>query len=140
MARAADAGRYVVCEVYGSHWERAYFARGIENLMSDMAGDRAWARDFLAGIVDRNLVMLDNVLATPGIDAVLLGSDWGCQRGMLMSPKLRWAGNTGAPEDPHWKRRDPPRRRYAMVRGRSSFPWSLPATTSGALRAASDRR
>ena len=32
--------------------------------------------------------MLENFLALPEIDGVLLGSDWGSQRGLLMSPEV----------------------------------------------------
>jgi uroporphyrinogen-III decarboxylase len=86
--RARDQGRYVLVTIYASHWEKAYFLRGIENFLADMAGDPDWSRGFLARIIERNLVMLDNILGLPSIDGVLLGSDWGTQRGMLMSPKV----------------------------------------------------
>ena len=49
---------YQLVTIWGSHFEKAYFARGLENF-----------------------------LVSPDIDGVLLGSDWGTQRGLLMSPQ-----------------------------------------------------
>ncbi|OPZ29956.1 MAG: methylcobalamin:coenzyme M methyltransferase [Lentisphaerae bacterium ADurb.BinA184] len=89
LKRLADSSdQYVLAMVYGSHFEKAYFARGIENCLADMAGSPDFARRFLARIVDKNMVMLENVLSLPGIDGVLLGSDWGTQLDLLMSPAV----------------------------------------------------
>ena len=82
------AWKYVLACIYGSHFEKAYFARGIENLLADLVANRHWARQFAEGIVRRNLVMLENLLGCPQIDGVLLGSDWGSQAGLLMSPRV----------------------------------------------------
>ena len=78
---------YLVATIWGSHWEKAYFARGIENFLADMAGSTEWAQSLLDMIIRKNLVMLENFLTAPEIDAVLLGSDWGTQRDLLMSPE-----------------------------------------------------
>ena len=80
--------KYFLVRIYGSHFEKAYFARGFENLMADIAADYPFAKRLHQQIIDRNLVMLDNVLAIPEIDGVLLGSDWGSQRGLLMAPEV----------------------------------------------------
>ena len=37
-------------------------------------------------IIKKNMVMLENIIHTPGIDGILLGSDWGSQNDLLMSP------------------------------------------------------
>ncbi len=78
--------KYFLARIYGSHFEKAYFARGIENFLADMAGEPQEARKLLNKIIDMNLVMLENFLAIPEIDGVLLGSDWGSQLDLLMSP------------------------------------------------------
>ena len=80
--------RYILAMVYGSHFEKANFARGIENFLADLAGDYAFAKRLLASIIDRNLVMLEAILACDAIDGVLLGSDWGSQQGLLFSPAM----------------------------------------------------
>lgn len=77
--------RYFLVRIWGSHFEKAYFARGIENFLADMAGEPAQARTLLNTVIERNLVMLENFLALPEIDGVLLGSDWGSQADLLMS-------------------------------------------------------
>ena len=80
--------RYFLVRIYGSHFEKAQFARGFENLLGDIAGDYAFAKRLHRQIIERNLVMLENFLAIEEIDGVLLGSDWGSQRGPLISPQI----------------------------------------------------
>ncbi|TFG86971.1 MAG: hypothetical protein E4H17_03735 [Gemmatimonadales bacterium] len=80
--------KYFLVRIYGSHFEKANSARGIENFLADIAGDYAFARKLCGQIIDRNMVMLENFLDIDEIDGVLLGSDWGSQRGLLMSPEV----------------------------------------------------
>jgi len=80
--------KYLLVRIYGSHFEKAYFARGFLNCLADMAGEPAFARKLLNTIIDKNMVMLENFLALPEIDGVLLGSDWGSQASLLMSPDV----------------------------------------------------
>lgn len=80
--------KYFLVRLYGSHFEKAYFARGIENLLCDMAADYDFAKKLHNSIIEKNMVMLDNFLNIPEIDGVLLGSDWGSQKGTLMSPEI----------------------------------------------------
>ena len=77
---------YIIFTVYGSHWEKAYFSRGIENFLLDLAGSPEWSKALLDMIIRKNLVMLENVLVCQDFDAVLLGSDWGTQSDLIMSP------------------------------------------------------
>jgi uroporphyrinogen decarboxylase len=80
--------KYILVMVYGSHFEKANFARGIENFLADMAADPVFTKKFLTRIIDKNMVMLENFLTAPEIDGVLLGSDWGTQLSLLMSPTV----------------------------------------------------
>ncbi|MCE5328257.1 MAG: hypothetical protein LLG01_17775 [Planctomycetaceae bacterium] len=80
--------KYNCVLIYGSHFEKANFARGIENFLADMAGEPEFARKLLNKIIDMNMAFLDCVLAGEGIDGVLLGSDWGTQIDLLMSPSV----------------------------------------------------
>lgn len=77
--------KYFLVRIYGSHFEKAYFSRGFENFMADIAGDYPFAKKLCRRIIEKNLVMLENFLNIPEIDGVLLGSDWGSQRGLLMN-------------------------------------------------------
>jgi uroporphyrinogen decarboxylase len=81
-----QSDKYLLVRLYGIHFEKAYFARGIENFLADLAGEPEFARRVLQTINDRNLVMMENFLALAEIDGVLLGSDWGSQVGLLMAP------------------------------------------------------
>lgn len=85
-ARAKD--KYVLAMIYGSHFEKAYFSRGIENYLCDIARDYAFAKALCTKIIDKNMVMLENILSNPDIDGVLLGSDWGSQCDLLMAPEI----------------------------------------------------
>lgn len=78
---------YILATIWGSHFEKAYFARGIENFLADLAGNRAFAKDLLDMIIRKNMVMLENIISCPEVDGVLLGSDWGSQKSLLMSPE-----------------------------------------------------
>jgi uroporphyrinogen decarboxylase len=84
----AETDKYLLVTIYGSHFEKAYFARGIENFLADLAAEPAFAGRLLSRIIEKNLVMLENILQAPEIDGVLLGSDWGSQLDLLMSPAV----------------------------------------------------
>jgi len=86
-ARRDQCGKYFLVRLYGSHFEKAYSARGFENLMADFAADPAFVRKLHTTIIEKNLVMLENFLNLPEIDGVLLGSDWGSQLDLLMNPQ-----------------------------------------------------
>ena len=78
--------KYHLVMIYGSHFEKAHFARGIENFLADMAGEPAFAQKLLDTIIVKNMVMLDNIVTCEEIDGILLGSDWGTQADLLCSP------------------------------------------------------
>ena len=80
-----NSGKYILVMIYGSHFEKANSLRGIENFLADLA-DPPFARKLLNRIIEKNMVMLENFLAAPEIDGVLLGSDWGTQLDLIMSP------------------------------------------------------
>lgn len=77
---------YLCVTIWGSHWEKAYFSRGIENFLYDLAADPEWCKRLLDFIIRKNMVMLENILCCSDIDGILLGSDWGTQNDLLMSP------------------------------------------------------
>ncbi|HEY5585892.1 MAG TPA: uroporphyrinogen decarboxylase family protein [Ruminiclostridium sp.] len=77
---------YLLATIWGSHWEKANFCRGIENFLGDLAGSPEWAQELLDLIIRKNIVMLENFINIKEIDGVLLGSDWGTQNDLIMSP------------------------------------------------------
>ena len=77
---------YVLAAIWGSHFEKAHFCRGIENFLYDIAADPVWSETLLNQIIARNLVMLENILDCESIDGILLGSDWGTQNDLIISP------------------------------------------------------
>ena len=79
-------GVYMAALVWGSHWEKAYFTRGIQNMLADFAGAPEFTQELLDYIIAHNMEALDLLLKCPDYDGVLLGSDWGTQRDLIMSP------------------------------------------------------
>jgi uroporphyrinogen decarboxylase len=78
--------KYILLMIYGSHFEKANAARGIENFLADLGGSPDFARELLDKIIAKNMVMLENILTAPELDGVLLGSDWGTQLDLIMAP------------------------------------------------------
>lgn len=72
--------------IWGSHWEKAYFTRGIENYLADLAGAPDFAQELLNFIVECNMEILPKIAQCEHVDGILLGSDWGTQQDLLMSP------------------------------------------------------
>ena len=104
--------RFILAYFYASLFEKAWFARGMENLLADMALHPDFCEALFEKIVQTDLVMLEMVLAVPEIDGVLLGCDWGSQVTLLMSPA-------------HWRRYIGPRhaRMFRLIRehGKAAF-------------------
>lgn len=58
----AEYEAYLLVTIWGSHWEKAYFSRGIENFLYDLAAEPDWCSRILQLIIRKNLVMLENWL------------------------------------------------------------------------------
>jgi len=78
---------YILVSIYGCHFEKAYSLRGFENFMADLGNEGAYVKRLLGKIIQMNLVMIENIVSCGEIDGILLGSDWGCQASLLMSPE-----------------------------------------------------
>lgn len=72
--------------IWGSHWEKAYFTRGIENFLADLAAFPEFSQELLTFIINLNMEVLPKIAACPHVDGILLGSDWGTQNDLIMSP------------------------------------------------------
>ncbi len=79
-------GTYMIMLVWASHWEKAYYTRGIENMLADFAALPEFSQQLLDFIVDTNMRNFRQLLTCKEYDGVLLGSDWGTQRSLIMSP------------------------------------------------------
>jgi uroporphyrinogen decarboxylase len=79
--------RFIVVNLSFSLFERAWTLVGMEQLMMAMVADKPFVHDLLDRIVDFNLRLIEKVCAFD-VDAMLLGDDWGMQKGLLMGPKL----------------------------------------------------
>lgn len=70
-----------------NYFERAWSLRGMENLLSDMILNKAFAEGLFDRILNHHLELLDTVLDY-GFEAVYIGDDWGQQKGLIMGPPL----------------------------------------------------
>jgi len=77
--------RYILVKFSFSLFERAWSMRGMENLMIDFIKNPSFVHELLDAITDFNLAVFEN-LKRYRIDGAYFGDDWGCQRGLLISP------------------------------------------------------
>ena len=78
---------FLLVRFYASLFEKAWFWRGMENLLTDMILQEEWCEAFFERIVAADLMSLELMLAAD-VDGVLLGCDWGSQQALLMGPAL----------------------------------------------------
>lgn len=69
-------------------FERCWTLRGFENTLVDIAEAPAFFRNLINAVADHQLELLDRLLSLP-LDGILLGDDWGDQRGIIVGPE-RW--------------------------------------------------
>ena len=68
-------------------WERAWYLRGMENLMADMMMEDPFAEVLLDRITELSVRRAESY-ARSGIDALLLGDDVGMQNSLMMSETM----------------------------------------------------
>ena len=78
---------FLLIGFYASLFEKAWFLRGMENLLADMMLNEEYCTALCDLIVESDLKMLDMVLAAD-VDGVLLGCDWGSQQALMMGPAM----------------------------------------------------
>jgi uroporphyrinogen decarboxylase len=95
---------FILVTYYASLFEKAWFLRGMENLLVDMSQHPDYCEALFERIVTADLAMLEMMLAAE-VDGVLLGCDWGSQKALLMGPG-------------HWQRYIGPRhaRMFKVIR------------------------
>jgi uroporphyrinogen decarboxylase len=105
--RGYAAAGWMACTI----WETAWYLRGMENLMMDMAGGDPKAEallDRITAISGRRA----ELMAASGIDVLGLGDDIGMQQGMLMAPEF-------------WMEWLQPRLKQVIARARAAAPGPL---------------
>jgi uroporphyrinogen decarboxylase len=100
---------FVLAPFYASLFEKAWFLRGMENLLVDMALHQEYCESLFERIVTADLMMLEMMLSAD-VDGVLLGCDWGSQQALLMGPD-------------HWRRYIGPRhaRMFRRIRAAGKY-------------------
>ena len=76
-----------IFEIGLSLFERAWSLRGMEDLLVDMKINEKFVDDLLDRITEYNLGVIDLAAQYP-IDCIMLGDDWGQQRGLIMGYPL----------------------------------------------------
>ena len=82
----AETDCYLLATIYAFNFEKAWILRGMENFLCDMANAPEFTHAFLDRIMEANLSMLRMLVGVAEIDGFLLGSDWGSQIALMMSP------------------------------------------------------
>jgi len=70
----------------GDLWERAAFMRGMENILLDVALNRAFVKALLERLAEHILATIQNLAGRYSFEAVAISDDYGMQKGMLISP------------------------------------------------------
>jgi len=83
----ANQDRFLVAVVNHTLFERAYFLRGFEEFLLDLALRPAFAHALLDRVLEFDLAILEALLAFP-VDGVWFGDDYGHQGGLLISPQM----------------------------------------------------
>ncbi len=78
---------FLLVRFYASLFEKAWFVRGMENLLADMLLHEEYCDALFERIVTADLMCLELMLAAD-VDGVLLGCDWGSQQALMMSPAM----------------------------------------------------
>ena len=79
---------FILVRFYASMFEKAWMARSMEKLMADLVMRPAFAAQLFDKIAQMDLACMDLMLENPNLDGFLLGSDWGGQDKLLMSPRV----------------------------------------------------
>ena len=87
VEKAHDNDQIAVGGLGCTVWERAWYLRGMENLMADMMMDDPMAEALLDRITDVSVRRAESY-ARSGVDVLLLGDDIGMQHSIMMSESL----------------------------------------------------
>jgi len=79
--------RFSLAVKYCGLFERAWFLRGMENLMMDFYRNPEFVKELLDRIMEYNLGIIDEILEYP-VDGIMLGDDWGGMDNLLMGPEI----------------------------------------------------
>lgn len=90
-----ERDRFILFSFEWSLFERAHFLCGMEQFLVDMVLEPSLAHALLDTILGFNLIVIERACQLP-IDGIILGDDYGTQRGLIMSPR-------------HWQRFFKPR-------------------------------
>jgi len=82
----ANTNRFIVVRFPTSLFERAWALRGMENLMIDFIKNPQFVKELFDIITDFSIKIIKN-LKNFKVDALRFGDDWGCQKGLLISPE-----------------------------------------------------
>lgn len=70
----------------GDLWERAAFMRGMENILLDVALNRAFVKTLLERLAEYILETVRVLISRFSFEAIAISDDYGTQKGMLISP------------------------------------------------------
>lgn len=81
--------QFVVAYTGFGLFERSWMLRGFQNALSDSALEPVFYGKLLEAIAEEHMLPLLDELVRMPVDGILLGDDWGDQRGVMLGPD-RW--------------------------------------------------
>jgi uroporphyrinogen decarboxylase len=79
---------YILAVIYAFNFEKAWMLRSMERFMVDMVTNPAFVHELLDRMMELNMAMLRTLVSFDEADGFMLGSDWGAQQALLISPGL----------------------------------------------------
>ena len=87
VAKIQARGLAAVGNTHCTIWEKAWYMRGMENLMADMLTDEDMAT-CLFDMVQERAIKMSEIYAKAGVDILFLGDDIGMQHTIMMSDEV----------------------------------------------------
>jgi len=108
----AETDCYILAVIYAFNFEKAWMLRSMPQFMMDLVRAPEFIEKLLGKIMEINLAMLQLLVSFEEVDGFMLGSDWGGQQGLLISPE-------------HWRRFIKPTEAacYKIVRDAGKHLW-----------------
>ena len=85
---AQNPDEFVMAWFMGGFFERGSWLRGMENWLMDLALHESFVNEFLDGLQATMMDYVDIAGKRNDVDAIMIGDDYGQQRGLLMGPPL----------------------------------------------------
>lgn len=85
---AADPDLFKIAWQLGAFFERGSWLRGMENWLADLVENERFVNELCDVIEEAIMIFVDIAGKRGDVDAILIGDDYGAQRGLIMGPVM----------------------------------------------------